>query len=1652
MSRAAWFLTYLQNVKIIIPVSSVALLNPHLQLATGMDGAIEQNLQTLIDRADFVSIVAIEDYKSCLREASAILRWRKTPTQPLVPEKLFSEWVAERKIFEVDPVNVRYEGSFYIDAGLHFVPNKSALIRSSKEKMERFAADTKKYEQGFVIATGPSSVNYHKFNFDDSFTVVCNSVILDQSLMDEVQPQVLVFADPIFHFGPSEYAGQFRKALLRASKIHNFTICIPFKYYPLFIAAMPELEPRTIGIPFAKERGWNFDVASEFEVKTTANILTFLMLPIATTFARQVGIIGCDGRPLEDDSYFWNHNKQVQINDKMENIKSIHPGFFNIDYQDYYLGHCQTLSEQLTQADQTGYSIKSLTFSHIPALKDRVCRKSRLGAPSDPKSLPRVIIIDPDVNSAEGHFLPYIKRLSESLANAAEKIDVFTRLDLDADIGQEIKGLGCGLRRVFSSRSWDVGCSDSSFHQRKFSREILDVLPGIVGPDEPTVIYTYCGSVEHAAALSEVIATHSNIHAHVNLFWAAGRNLSADSTYVEEWREFFKWVPFAEPRLKLSVPTEALRKTIFDTFGVKLEVAPHPCVAMGDSALQKRQISPRSSESPSQRLVFFPGTSARGKGYQLTQKYIELVKGDPEALHVLRRPNKGYTSFLGDFTNRNVEIIDSYISESRLRGLFEAADVVVLPYEPNTFQYRTSGALVDALAYGVPVVVTEGTWLASLVTALGNGVVVRNDDPKALKNGISEVLNNPDSFRTASKHAAEQYFFENSWQSLSDFILNPLTSKTNHPKTLVIDLTSFDGISATGRVKEAFFATWPVNRLKVLSLGNRSLGLYRISNKFGAAEGEVSIEGLLTQAVNFAPDIVYYRAVEDHLIHEAAVALIDKLRVPYVVHIMDDWPRRLSNKNPEEFKKIDGELRGLFRNSAQCLSISNEMAEVFSARYGREFTAFANAIDPASFPPRTCSTPAHSVFQIVYCGALASDMTAKSIYKFAEAIEMLPAAVNVTLKIYTREPWLSEARNACRFYSRVEVKEQVPAAAYYETLQKANALLLAYNFDEASKSYIGLSLANKLPEYLASGTPIIAYGPADVPTIASLRKDRCGLVLTEESLDIASAELEQFIRDPESRRMFGSRARRMAFSRHNKATISGQFVDLMRSNSSLPAPSKSVRNTLLMETFPRSSRAHCDETDCIATLFCDELEGSIMIDVGAHHGSAMLPFLKLGWDVIAFEPDSKNRRRLLDQLEQQNFRQKVTLDERCVSNYSDENVSFYSSEVSTGISGLSAFHDSHSESQSVAVTSLTSFFESSAMPSVDFLKIDTEGHDLFVLEGYPWHRNKPKVIECEFENTKTLPLGYDFDDLASFLLALGYTVFVSEWHPIIRYGIKHDWHRLTRYPCNLNDSASWGNLLAFRDPIADSAVVRSFSNALKLTAAPAPLGSSNALAHESDLVLVSSLENKPSTTYPVSTHQNFNKVGSNSWVLKPPVADNCYWTASRTSENAFPSGEFKATLRLQSDSKCTVKVTLGRHGKSEFEGCSLRRDLQEGVDTHVILEKKFDRQHRALKIQLEVISKQDSDIKLTIDDLLIFEAPSNLESRCSAADITLRVANRALRRNMPESALSLYLALLQRNYKQMYFDNCMWALKAARISESSRNFLLATVIESGRDR
>lgn len=204
----------------------------------------------------------------------------------------------------------------------------------------------------------------------------------------------------------------------------------------------------------------------------------------------------------------------------------------------------------------------------------------------------------------------------------------------------------------------------------------------------------------------------------------------------------------------------------------------------------------------------------------------------------------------------------------------------------------------------------------------------------------------------------------------------------------------------------------------------------------------------------------------------------------------------------------------------------------------------------------------------------------------------------------------------------------------------------------------------------------------------------------------------------------------------------------------------------------------------------------LMIDVGAHHGGSLRSFASRGWTIHAFEPDDENRKCLEDRFGSVS---NVVVDNRAVSDVKREQVPFYRSNVSSGISGLSDFHSSHERTGTVDTVTLTEYIQKQKITRVDFLKVDTEGCDLKVLKSIPWASVQPNVVICEFENEKSENYGYKFKDLANYLVGQEYQVLVSEWYPIVEYGQSHRWRTYHTYPCDLSNPEAWGNIIAVQN-------------------------------------------------------------------------------------------------------------------------------------------------------------------------------------------------------------------------------------------------------------
>ena len=103
----------------------------------------------------------------------------------------------------------------------------------------------------------------------------------------------------------------------------------------------------------------------------------------------------------------------------------------------------------------------------------------------------------------------------------------------------------------------------------------------------------------------------------------------------------------------------------------------------------------------------------------------------------------------------------------------------------------------------------------------------------------------------------------------------------------------------------------------------------------------------------------------------------------------------------------------------------------------------------------------------------------------------------------------------------------------------------------------------------------------------------------------------------------------------------------------------------------REAHARVDETAVVADLLSDRKGARhVMLDVGAHFGTSAAYFDKLGWSIHCFEPDQANRQKLVQRF---GGNPNVTIDPRALSDNPAANVPFFSSQESSGISGLHAF-------------------------------------------------------------------------------------------------------------------------------------------------------------------------------------------------------------------------------------------------------------------------------------------------------------------------------------------------------------------------------------------
>ena len=177
----------------------------------------------------------------------------------------------------------------------------------------------------------------------------------------------------------------------------------------------------------------------------------------------------------------------------------------------------------------------------------------------------------------------------------------------------------------------------------------------------------------------------------------------------------------------------------------------------------------------------------------------------------------------------------------------------------------------------------------------------------------------------------------------------------------------------------------------------------------------------------------------------------------------------------------------------------------------------------------------------------------------------------------------------------------------------------------------------------------------------------------------------------------------------------------------------------------------------------------VVLDVGAHHGETILNLVNCFSvkKIYAFEASNINFLKLKKQINYITTETEISLincgvgqkegfldikqtDESSSSTYCDinENSKYFKRKKFFFFNKKNYFTN-----QKTRLVTLNNFFDQNKLQNVDYLKIDTEGYEFFILKGLEHYIKKVKVIHFEHHYDNMLIKNYKFSDIHNYLIS-----------------------------------------------------------------------------------------------------------------------------------------------------------------------------------------------------------------------------------------------------------------------------------------------------------
>ena len=281
---------------------------------------------------------------------------------------------------------------------------------------------------------------------------------------------------------------------------------------------------------------------------------------------------------------------------------------------------------------------------------------------------------------------------------------------------------------------------------------------------------------------------------------------------------------------------------------------------------------------------------------------------------------------------------------------------------------------------------------------------------------------------------------------------------------------------------------------------------------------------------DFSPDVVFFASGDYAFMYRIALQIAQRRNIPLAISCMDDY--YFYNKNA-------GRFGGKFLHRCFMKQVKRAMDYAFAIfpiceKMGREYGEYFGKPYYTLCTPSAISAPLalEKTNAISYVGNLGYKRNEQivSIGRALKALDLPGKPDYIDVYSMEKDPQilkdLTEENGIC-FHGGVSAEQVL------EIIGQSLAIIHTEAFDPATRKVVAYSVSTKIADSLASGTCLLAYGPAEVASMEYLIENRAAFCVTNEAE--LSVALHSLLTDGVQREIVIANALALARENHNSA-------------------------------------------------------------------------------------------------------------------------------------------------------------------------------------------------------------------------------------------------------------------------------------------------------------------------------------------------------------------------------------------------------------------------------------------------------------------------------------------------------------------------------------